>query len=131
MMFAKMGIPPVFFLLILLFATGCAQKPGEDQDAKTVAPAVTQIPAPPQAQLTPREEGKRLFDELGCVGCHAIFDRGGALATDLTDVGSRRSPEWIRQKILDPASLPPGQMPPLGVKPSEADALVAYLSTLK
>jgi len=45
-----------------------------------------------------------LFRAAGCVGCHKIGVEGGAVGPDLTHVGSRRSAESIRTKILDPAS---------------------------
>ncbi len=45
-----------------------------------------------------------VFRAAGCVGCHKIGAEGGNIGPDLTHVGSRRSAESIRAKILDPAS---------------------------
>ena len=45
-----------------------------------------------------------IFRAAGCVGCHKIGAEGGNVGPDLSHVGSRRSAESIRTKILDPAS---------------------------
>lgn len=41
--------------------------------------------APPE----PDDSATQLIESLGCRGCHRIQGYGGALATDLTEVGSR------------------------------------------
>ena len=45
-----------------------------------------------------------IFRAAGCVGCHKIGAEGGNVGPDLSHLGSRRSAESIRTKILDPAS---------------------------
>src|SRR5207245_2882842 len=45
-----------------------------------------------------------IINAAGCLGCHKLNGTGGAIAPDLTHVGSRRNAESIRRKILDPAS---------------------------
>src|SRR5437899_3477353 len=45
-----------------------------------------------------------IIGAAGCLGCHKLNGTGGAIAPDLTHVGSRRNAESIRRKILDPAS---------------------------
>lgn len=45
-----------------------------------------------------------IINAAGCLGCHKLEGTGGPIAPDLTHVGSRRSSESIRRKILDPAS---------------------------
>jgi len=47
---------------------------------------------------------KTLFTAAGCVGCHTLDGAGGKVGPDLTHVGSRRSAESIRGKVLDPMS---------------------------
>jgi len=44
-----------------------------------------------------------------CAACHIVRGRGKSLGPDLTDVGVRRSPAYLREALIDPAaSVPPG-----------------------
>jgi putative heme-binding domain-containing protein len=53
--------------------------------------------------------GARLYQANGCAACHTIRGRGGALGTDLTDIGSRSSPAYVRRSLVDPqAEVPNG-----------------------
>jgi cytochrome c oxidase subunit II len=83
-------------------------------------------------------EGKQIFDEQGCSGCHT-FAAAGATQTigpDLDEVLPDRSPQEIEQSIVDPdAELSPGFnqgiMPDNfgdALSPDELDTLVRYLS---
>jgi mono/diheme cytochrome c family protein len=47
---------------------------------------------------------KAIIQAAGCTGCHTLDGQGAKIAPDLTHVGSRRSADSIRKKILDPAS---------------------------
>src|SRR5258708_4611649 len=57
--------------------------------------------------------GERLYDSKGaCARCHAIDGRpteGGAFGPNLTGIGARRSPAYLRTALVDPAaSIAPG-----------------------
>jgi putative heme-binding domain-containing protein len=53
--------------------------------------------------------GARVYDAAGCAACHTIRGRGGPAGPDLTDVGARSSPAYIRRSIVDPqAEVPSG-----------------------
>ena len=72
-------------------------------------------------------QGKRLFTEKGCYGCHAIKDFGGQVSVELTEVGSKPYQlihadfemmppphdriHWIQAKLASPRSLNPGVIP--------------------
>jgi cytochrome c oxidase cbb3-type subunit III len=53
--------------------------------------------------------GAQLYETSGCAACHTISGRGGPTGPDLTNIGARSSPAFLRQAIVDPeADLPAG-----------------------
>lgn len=47
--------------------------------------------------------GEALFWNLGkCGQCHTVGVRGGRMGPDLSDIGARRSPGYLRASIVDP-----------------------------
>ena len=55
--------------------------------------------------------GQAIYKRLGCASCHVVAGEGGTLGPELSSVGSRRSPDYLRQSVLDPgAVLPRGTM---------------------
>jgi putative heme-binding domain-containing protein len=48
--------------------------------------------------------GMDLFRSKGCIGCHRVSGQGGGLGPDLSQIGKTRSPEHLRQSILDPGA---------------------------
>jgi putative heme-binding domain-containing protein len=46
--------------------------------------------------------GKTLVESSGCFECHRIDDRGSRLGPDLSDIGSRRTPDRLKQAMLVP-----------------------------
>jgi len=86
-------------------------------------------------------EPKAIIKAAGCTNCHKLDGQGGAIAPDLTHVGSRRDAPSLRQKITDPASSVTkgfenlaGVMPKnfaTMMSPAQLDALVQYLASHK
>jgi cytochrome c oxidase cbb3-type subunit III len=53
--------------------------------------------------------GPQVYEAAGCAACHTIRGRGGPNGPDLTDIGARSSPAFIRRSIVDPqADVPSG-----------------------
>ncbi len=53
--------------------------------------------------------GAQVYEGAGCAACHTIRGRGGWSGPDLTDVGARSSPAYLRRSIVDPqADVPSG-----------------------
>jgi cytochrome c2 len=59
--------------------------------------------------------GELLISELGCVACHASEcgeRQARKIAPDLTQVGGRVAPEYLRSFIADPGGAHPGTTMP-------------------
>jgi len=78
-------------------------------------------------------QGKKIFQREKCVDCHTINGKGGAVGPNLTNVGNRRSREYITEQLKDPKSHNPNtQMPSFKDLPEQDfKDLVAYLTSLK
>ena len=46
--------------------------------------------------------GKTLMASSGCFDCHRIGDRGSRVGPDLSDIGTRRTPDRLQQALLVP-----------------------------
>ena len=86
--------------------------------------------------------GRVLFTEhavASCIRCHRVGGRGGLVGPGLDGIALRRTPESLRQSLLDPQAVMadgyPAEvspMPPFGVllEPAEIADLLAFLRTL-
>jgi putative heme-binding domain-containing protein len=53
--------------------------------------------------------GRALYEKNGCAACHIVRGSGTALGPELTDIGARRSPDYLREALVKPgASVPEG-----------------------
>lgn len=88
--------------------------------------------------------GKRLFEQVGCLGCHtmrAVFEEtkprtffalvGRDFAPDLSNVAAKiKDPEWLFQWLKNPRAFRPATpMPSLRLSDAEASAITAFLLT--
>lgn len=46
--------------------------------------------------------GKALVESNACFDCHRIDQRGSRMGPDLSDIGTRRTPDRLEQSLLDP-----------------------------
>ena len=52
--------------------------------------------------------GEKLYASKGkCARCHTVDGRGGAIGPDLSDIGARRSVNYLREALLKPESAVP------------------------
>lgn len=73
-------------------------------------------------------QGKHLFEENNCMGCHTILGEGAYYAPELTKVYERRGRAFINQILIDPEALYPGQrkMVKYDFTQEERDNLIAF-----
>ena len=77
-------------------------------------------------------QGKRLFTEQGCYGCHMIGKAGTPIANDLSQVGSKYPETYLRQWLREPKQQKPrAHMPKIEMAEADARAIAAYLASLK
>lgn len=51
--------------------------------------------------------GAQVYQTQGCAACHTVAGRGGPTGPDLTDVGARSNPVFLRRSLIEPqADLP-------------------------
>jgi mono/diheme cytochrome c family protein len=81
----------------------------------------------------PAEQGRRLFTEYGCYGCHTVLGTGTLeMAPDLSHVGSFQTEGELARRLRDPAVHTPGaHMPKLDLTEADIRALAAYLASLR
>lgn len=86
-------------------------------------------PQKPRETNGDRKVGEKIFFGDGnCSLCHMVGGRGGRLGPDLTGVGSRRSPEFIAQKLRDPnKNLAPTLMEPGKEWPYDAGTVTVVM----
>jgi mono/diheme cytochrome c family protein len=76
------------------------------------------------------EEGQRLFETSGCLGCHRVEDKGNPYAPDLSRIGEKAHYSYIVNWVRAPHEVKPQtEMPFLNLQPEEAVKIAAYLST--
>ncbi len=96
------------------------------------------VEAAPLDCESPAECGEILFQNLGCVGCHAINGEGGAVGPDLTNVYSQQGEDYVSQSIMNPnAVVPEGFQPNImpqtfgqTLSDEELAGLIAYLASV-
>lgn len=88
-----------------------------------------------------QEQGKALFKAYGCYDCHKINGKGCPGGVDLSDVGSRRTAQFLLEQIKDPDShvqknkkafnFNTSVMADADLSQKEIATIVVYLRTLK
>lgn len=93
------------------------------------AVAVFHVPVGAAPEPTPATDaepaGPRAWRQAGCHFCHSLYGLGGHTGPDLTNVASRRPPEFIRTVVRSGLrGMPPYQ----SIDPTDLDSIVAYLA---
>jgi mono/diheme cytochrome c family protein len=75
--------------------------------------------------------GKKIVEEIGCLGCHQLNGTGSAFAPDLSRVGGKVSADWLYAWVRNPQDYQPKtSMPNFRLSDAQAADVTAYLMTL-
>ncbi len=97
-------------------------------DAARFAPVVAERESTPE-QIT---EGRRLFANYQCLGCHVLESDGNRIGPDLTRVGARLKVGYLDVFLREPEAVIPGtSMKNFELWDEERAALVAFLQSRK
>jgi mono/diheme cytochrome c family protein len=81
----------------------------------------------------PLLRGRRLVQDLRCLGCHKINNEGGEVGPDLTEEGAHAQPRWLLTFLLEPKTLrplEPGRMPSFALRLEDGLALTEYFMAM-
>ena len=77
-------------------------------------------------------KGRVLFRDQGCYGCHTVGATGTPIATDLSRIGAKRDQAFLTRWLRNPSEQrPTAHMPRIALTEPEAQALAAYLGSLR
>lgn len=76
--------------------------------------------------------GQKIFESMGCTGCHKVQGQGGTIGPDLTNIATERTRSWVvaqieNPKVHDPQSIMP---PYASLGSAKTDEIVDYLFSL-
>lgn len=80
-----------------------------DQEIRQVANYVRSLGRIEAVKLTgDKARGKTLYETKGnCAACHIVHGQGGISGPELTEIGARRSPAYLREALLEPNAATP------------------------
>jgi mono/diheme cytochrome c family protein len=77
-------------------------------------------------------QGRMVFRDQGCYGCHTAEGMGTPIGPDLSRIGAKRNETDLTRWLRDPSmQRPSAHMPKLELTEAEVQALAAYLGSLR
>jgi ubiquinol-cytochrome c reductase cytochrome b subunit len=114
--------------IVSLTVVGYYSKPGGTQAAAGPKPGASTAQLSASAQ-----QGAKLFNSLGCSGCHRVNGTGGTAGPDLSHEALRgRTRQWLTTQIQDPQAHDPNTIMPAfaSLSRQQTNQLVDYLLSL-
>ena len=74
------------------------------------------------------DKGKKLFESVGCQGCHQLNGKGETFAPDLSRIGNKVNADWLVTWISSPHNYnAKSRMPDLRLNEKQASDIASYL----
>ncbi len=120
--------------IIGYFSKPAAGTAGSRSVTPPTAQTVSSSPADPSSQIqTSPERGSQLVNSLGCMACHRVNGKGGAIGPELTGTLLKgKSRQWLTTQIRNPkAHFPNSIMPAFSSLPDQqVKDVVDFLLTI-
>lgn len=89
-------------------------------------------PVPRRPELvTGKADESQLFQDKGCLLCHALRGQGAGLGPDLAKLTGQRNADWLFQHFKNPRRAAPGStIAPVQLTDAEANQLTRYVLSL-
>jgi mono/diheme cytochrome c family protein len=133
------GIFVVFWTAFLVFIgcttsseKGASASPDPQSKSSGSAQAALMANDPPSSAAVV-QNGKRLFTQRGCIGCHTINGSGGNVGPNLSnEANAGHSRQWLTTQIRDPKKNDPETLMPAydTMTDKQVSDLVSYLLSL-
>ena len=76
-----------------------------EPDVRRIATYVRSLGVATASGVTGNEaKGRDVYADMGCESCHIVNGVGGVYGPELSSIGFRRSPAYLRRALLDPAA---------------------------
>jgi cytochrome c oxidase subunit II len=77
-------------------------------------------------------QGRMVFRDQGCYGCHTAEKMGTGIGPDLSRIGAKHDQTYLTRWLRDPSmQRPSAHMPKIQLTDGEVNALSAYLGSLR
>ena len=89
--------------------------------------------ADPPALNPGAASGRKLFESIGCMGCHTVNGKGGNVGPNLSDIADKgKSRQWLTTQIENPRENDPQSIMPSynNLSEKQVSDLVDYILTL-
>ena len=85
-----------------------------------------ELPVKNQVPVAEAASGKQVWQQYNCQACHQLYGLGGYLGPDLTNVYSRRGPEYVRAFLKNGTNV----MPDFHLNEKQTTELIEFLKNV-
>jgi nitric oxide reductase subunit C len=84
------------------------------------------LPSKNKLAVSGADNGKMIWQQYNCTACHQVYGLGGYLGPDLTNVYSKKGPEYIRAFLITGTPV----MPRFNLSDTAMASIIAYLKEI-
>ena len=122
-----------FLVTLILLYSGCSSNEKKVNETQSMSSGNDPKPISQNPPANSIASGRKLFETLGCMGCHTVNGQGGQVGPNLTNEGDKgRSRQWLITQIRSPKTNDPQTIMPAytNMTDEQINDLVDYLMSL-